>query len=933
MSGPASAPEGPRIPETSIPQLDAPVGAAAVEPFLGLRAFGEADQGVFFGRDREKTELLRLVRREILTVLFGISGLGKTSLLQAGLFPLLRELDMLPIPIRLDHRLEALDLDTQVLERVQAVLAEVGLEGTPYRPGETLWEYFNRVPIWSRRNRLLVPVLVIDQFEEAFTQARDGDRLKRFLVDLGDLVENRIPERVRTRAVEGLDLTSFADSGPRARVILSLREDFLPDLEDLRTSIPSIAENRYRLTQMTGEQALEAVLRPAGKLVSAEVAERIVHFVSGSSGDSRATPSAEKTPTDLARLRVEPALLSLVCRELNERRQRLGHRAITADLLHGAREQILSDFYEQCLAGEPRALRIMIEERLIDRAGFRSSEALENALAERDITRESVARLIDRRLLRLEDRFGTRHLELIHDRMTSVVRDARDLRRRREARARRRRRLMVGGATTLATLIVAIGVAYREWQARHLYRAELDRANVLIDTVLFDLKERLEPLGRLDILDTAARGVLNYYQSSATESEDPGSARRRASALLNLGNVLTDQGKLEEALTSYGSALNIRERLATGTASDPDLQADVAATHRRIGLALEAQGRLPEALAAHEQALAIRQRLAARDPSNPVWQAEVAASYNNIGVVLYKQVKYDEALASYQSAVAIRERLTGVDPSNTEWQSDLAASHSNIGVVLAKQGKLDEALTAYRAALTIRERLADNEPSNTTWQTDLGQSHNNIGVVLYTQGRLDEALASHRAALAIRERLTKTDPTNTTWQSDLAASYNNIGLVFGKRGEFGEMLRSYQAALAIRERLASLDPSNTTWQSELAQSHNNIGVVLYSTGRLREALASHREALAIRERLATADPSNTVWQVDLAQSLGNLGDAENARDAVADALASYRAAVAIRERLAEQDPANVAWEKELAYARQRVQDLQEESRGTAVGAP
>ena len=62
--------------------------------------------------------LFRLVRRETLTLFYGRSGLGKTSLLQAGLFPRLREANLLPIPIRLDYGPKAPPFVSQVKEAV-----------------------------------------------------------------------------------------------------------------------------------------------------------------------------------------------------------------------------------------------------------------------------------------------------------------------------------------------------------------------------------------------------------------------------------------------------------------------------------------------------------------------------------------------------------------------------------------------------------------------------------------------------------------------------------------------------------------------------------------------------------------------------------------------------------------------------------------------
>ena len=86
-----------------------PISAAAIDrenPWPGLASFTEDARAFFFGREKETDELVRLVRRNTLTVLFGQSGLGKSSLLQAGAFPLLREADYLPLYLRLDHGID-----------------------------------------------------------------------------------------------------------------------------------------------------------------------------------------------------------------------------------------------------------------------------------------------------------------------------------------------------------------------------------------------------------------------------------------------------------------------------------------------------------------------------------------------------------------------------------------------------------------------------------------------------------------------------------------------------------------------------------------------------------------------------------------------------------------------------------------------------------
>src|ERR1700758_2412812 len=101
----------------------------ADNPWPGLMPFTEATQAFFHGRDAEATELLRRVRRERLTILFGQSGLGKTSLLCAGLFPRLRAADFLPVYIRLDWTTAQISPVKQIKQALADDLTEYGIEG------------------------------------------------------------------------------------------------------------------------------------------------------------------------------------------------------------------------------------------------------------------------------------------------------------------------------------------------------------------------------------------------------------------------------------------------------------------------------------------------------------------------------------------------------------------------------------------------------------------------------------------------------------------------------------------------------------------------------------------------------------------------------------------------------------------------------------
>ena len=206
----------------------------------------------------------------LLTVLFGRSGLGKTSLLAQGIFPKLRREGFLPVPLRLDFAKEAPELAAQVKSALGNALAGAGLPEAAFPAAdETLWEYFHRAgaALATPDGKPLVGVLVFDQFEELFTLGRDDElcrrRSDRFLTELADLVENRVPAEVEQRieADPGL-VRNFVFEKQDYRVLISLREDFLPELESLQSRMSSLAGGRIRLTALNGPQALEAAVKP-----------------------------------------------------------------------------------------------------------------------------------------------------------------------------------------------------------------------------------------------------------------------------------------------------------------------------------------------------------------------------------------------------------------------------------------------------------------------------------------------------------------------------------------------------------------------------------------------------------------------------------------------------------------------------------------------
>ena len=395
----------------------------AEHPWPGLASYDEASRRFFYGRERDSGELVRLIRLSPLVALYGKSGLGKSSMLQAGVFPKLRLERFLPVHLRLDYsegsRQTPLE---QAAARLREEIDAFGHDAPAPESGEGLWAYLQRRdrPIWSADNFPLTPVLVFDQFEEVFSRGGSTEHVKAVLDSIADLVADRLPPALaqNREAARKLNLQS-----QQYHVVLSFRSDFLAEVEswEKRAFLPR--RESLHLVAMSRERAIEAVDCAGVAVLAPGMGEQIVDFLLEEDRQSRARV------TD-----VEPVLLSLCCYQLNLRRQ--PGTKIDAALLDTVGKGILKGFYDEALKGEDKRVSRFIEDNLIQGDRYRNSYPRDGALASGELTQEELTRLEQRRLLRIDPQGGEPRIELIHDRLVSVVREARDVRRAEDRRLR-----------------------------------------------------------------------------------------------------------------------------------------------------------------------------------------------------------------------------------------------------------------------------------------------------------------------------------------------------------------------------------------------------------------------------------------------------------------------------------------------------------------
>jgi WD40 repeat protein/TPR repeat protein len=432
--------------------------APSHDRYPGARSFqdDEVDRKLFRGREKEQDALLHLVLAEDLVVVFAKSGMGKTSLLNAGLMEPLREEGYLPMSVRLN------DPKAGPFRTLYDGIAEATRQQEiEHIPGDetTLWHFFKTLELW-RGDSLLTPVLILDQFEELFTlQSPEGRGA--FIDQLADLVRGKAPRDLgENRGHE--DGRRLSPTSPSVKVVLSVREDFLGNLEELGRKIPHILNTRFRLGPLGREEARRAIREPARILdenirtprfeYEAAAVDAILAFL----GQRHLQQESDTAPE------VEPFQLQLICQHAESIvRARNGVAGSVAPITYqdlggdAGIHRMLKGFYDSQIEAlaDPygkRPLYRLCEEGLISPHGRRLS--LEEGEIKRrfHVPKEALHLLVHRRLLRAEPRVGSTYYELSHDTLVEPVLGSRQ-------RRQRARRLTATGAA-LAAMLVAAGL-------------------------------------------------------------------------------------------------------------------------------------------------------------------------------------------------------------------------------------------------------------------------------------------------------------------------------------------------------------------------------------------------------------------------------------------------------------------------------------------
>jgi len=426
----------------------------------------------------------------------------------------------------------------------------------------------------------------------------------------------------------------------------------------------------------------------------------------------------------------------------------------------------------------------------------------------------------------------------------------------------RRHRLSVAAGAVVATaLTVGIGVAL--WEANEAQRQRV-QAEGLIEFMLGDLRKKLQPVGRLDVLDAVGTKALDYYAAQDTGRLDADSLGRRARALHLIGEITERRGSLDDAMRVFQRAADSTAELMARYPRDGQRIFDHAQSVYWVGYMARRRGQIQEAEGSFRQYQALAQRLTQMDPSNLDWRAETAHASLNLGVVYLESSR---PLLALKSFIDTREAWTGLADIRPELGLDLARAWGWIAKAHEALGDFDAAVDAQQRKINVLRKLPDASQNR--------EAHRLLANAAYELGRLQLALGHDTTAAQVAqdavaqyEALVSADANNSEWLAQLT---------------FARLSR-VEIALALRDRTAA--------QATLARATDDAPRLLSADSTrnkwniaLQGSLLLHRLALFGPQASTRQDHETYMANVQSAVSSGKSLDPEQIRIAAAVELA------------------------------------------------
>jgi tetratricopeptide (TPR) repeat protein len=456
---------------------------------------------------------------------------------------------------------------------------------------------------------------------------------------------------------------------------------------------------------------------------------------------------------------------------------------------------------------------------------------------------------------------------------------------------RRHRRLYAITAASVAGMLFTSGLAYTAIDARDEARDQRREAEGLIGFMLGDLRQKLEPVGRLDVLDAVGARALAYYEKQDKTSLTDDALAQRSKALTLMGEIAASRGDLDGALRRYREALASTAEALRRSPDNPERMFEHAQSVFFVGETARLRGDIGEAGKQFSEYRHLADQMVAADPDNQKWKLEVVYSSTNLGILERQQARYFDAAATLRSSIAALEPLIAAEPGNPEYLNLMLEALAERADALEGAGKLDEAIAQRERVLSLLAPYLAQARPNAQLRQKAMISNMALSHMRFVRGDTRPALNNAATAVDIGDQLVALEPANADWQNRSAYTQLNQALLLLRVGRTAEARAVAMQGCDKSTDLVARDPTVVAWRdlgrlclrlrAELALNEGQGIEALSNARELLDGIRTDRVLIA-KDRFALSEGYKLVGDI-----MWRTGDRGGARAAWQAGLAAW----------------------------------------------
>jgi tetratricopeptide (TPR) repeat protein len=437
---------------------------------------------------------------------------------------------------------------------------------------------------------------------------------------------------------------------------------------------------------------------------------------------------------------------------------------------------------------------------------------------------------------------------------------------------RRQRRLAVISGGSFLGMLVATGLAVTAIQARDAARDQRREAESLIGFMLGDLKDKLEPIGKLDALDGVGSRVLSYYRNQDTSQLTDQALAQRSSALTLMGRIAQARGNLDSADKFIRAALAGTAESMRRAPDDPQRIFDHAQNVFWLAELARSRSQSDVADAAFREYKELADRLVAIDPNNIKWQTEKLYGEENLGIVDYNHRQFDQAIRNFEDALGSLRALASIGSGNfNERQSELANALSWVAEAERARGHLDAAIAARQQQLDLLNRLLSNPSADVDSRRQAAIAHMALGILLNERNGPTRGQSELNAAISQADILMAIEPDNAIWKMTASMTRLYSARALLAAGNAGEAKSQWAAGCRFAAGLRTSGAAMNAARAVQTDCMSLEAQLELADGETKAAVASAQRALVSAKSEHKEDPVIVRYRIAAAYML--LGDA------------------------------------------------------------